>query len=74
MEYVDVKMKIKRKEAREEKYYISRHNTRRQIWRSIDEFCCNQCGNLYLYDEDRYDEIIKIYNEHLKLKKLNLKK
>ncbi len=46
LEYVDIKMKIKRKEAREQKYYISRRNTRIQIWRSIDEFCRNQFGNL----------------------------
>jgi hypothetical protein len=40
-------MKIKRKEAREEKNYIRRRNTRIQIWRSIDEFCRNQLGDLY---------------------------
>ncbi len=65
LEYVDIKWKWK-KESKEEKYDISRRYTRIRIWRSIDEFWCNQFGNLYFYDEDRYDEINKIYHEHLK--------
>jgi hypothetical protein len=72
-DYVDLKMKIIRKEARNEKYYISKSYTRYLIWLNFVYFCNNHFGSEYLNDHDKFIEITKIYNEYLTLKKLNLK-
>ena len=72
-DYVNIKMKTERKKAREEKYYISRCDTRYTIWVYFVEFCRNRFGFDYLLDNDKYVEITKIYNEYLRIKKLNLK-
>ena len=70
-DYVDIKMKIKRKEARDEYNHVSRSYTRYLIWMCFAEFCYNYFGFEYLNDNDV--KITKIYNEYLTLKKLNLK-
>ena len=69
-DYVDKKMKIKRKEARNEFNHVSRSYTRYLIWDCFAEFCYDDFGVKYLKDHDKY---VKIYHEYLKLKKLNLK-
>ena len=69
-DYVDKKMKIKRKEARDEFNHVSRSYTRYLIWDCFAEFCYNDFGVKYLKDHDKY---VKFYNEYLTLKKLNLK-
>jgi hypothetical protein len=74
LEYVDIKIKIERKEARKGNEYISRSYTRELIWVYIVEFCRNRFGFDYILDNDKCFEITKIYNEYLTLKKLNLKK
>ncbi len=43
-DYVDIKKKIKQKEARKEIYYISRSYTRYLFWVYFVEFCNNRCG------------------------------
>ena len=72
-DYVDIKMKIKRKEARDEYNHVIRSYTRYLIWMCFAEFCYNYFGFEYLNDNDKYVKITKIYNEYLTLKKLNLK-
>lgn len=66
-------MKKERKDARKRKYYISRRDTRSLIWVYFVSFCKNQIGLEFMNDYDMYSDIIKIYDEYLKLKKLNLK-
>ncbi len=56
LEYVDMKMKLIRKEARDEKYYISRSYTRYLIWVRFAEFCYNYFGVEYLNDIDKYNK------------------
>ncbi len=73
-EYVDIKIKIERKEARKGKVYVSRSYTRELIWICFVEFCRNCFGFGYIIDNDNYVEIAKIYDEYLIIKKLNLKK
>ena len=62
-DYVDINMKIKRKEARDEFNRVSRHYTRYLIWTCFAEFCYNYFGDI-----DKYVKIRKIYNEYLTLK------
>jgi hypothetical protein len=64
-DYVDLKMKIKRKETRDEFYYVSRHYTRYLIWTCFTEFCSYSFNVIYLGDHDKY---VKFYNEYLTLK------
>ncbi len=73
LNYVDIKIKIERKEARKEKYHVSRSYTRYLIWVYIVEFCRYHFGFDYIIDNDNCVEITKIYNEYLTTKKLNLK-
>ena len=72
-DYVDIKMKIKRKEARDEYKHVSRSYTRYLIWTCFVDFFYNNFGIEYLNNNDKYGKIRKIYNEYLTLKKLNLK-
>ncbi len=72
-DYVDKKMKIKRKEAKEEFNHISRSYTRYLIWQCFAEFCYYSFDVLYLGDHDYHDKYVKFYNEYLTLKKMNLK-
>jgi hypothetical protein len=62
-DYVDIEMKIERKEARKGKYYISRRDTRDLIWVHLITFCRNRFGTEYLTDIDKYAEIHIIYND-----------
>ena len=87
--YIDIMMKIERKDARKRKFYISRSDTRYLIREFVVAFCRIHFAREYLIDEDltdkdkdieinkiyknKYDEIDKIYNEYLTIKKLNLK-
>jgi len=87
--YIDIKMKIERKEARKYKIYISRPDTRYLIRDFVVSFCRYHFEREYLINKDltdkdkdveinkiyknKYDEINKIYNEYLTIKKLNLK-
>ncbi len=43
-DYVDIKMKIKRKEARDEFNHVSRSYIRYLIWECFAEFCYNYFG------------------------------
>ena len=72
-DYVDIKMKIKRKEARDEFNHVSRSYIRYLIWECFAEFYYNYFGVKYFNAHDNYGKIKKIYNEYLTLKKLNLK-
>ena len=73
LDYVDVQMKIERKDARKRKYYISRRDLRSSIWSYFVSFCKNHIGMDFMNAQDMYGEIIQMYDEYLKLKKLNLK-
>ena len=82
-------MKIERKDARKRKFYRSRSDTRYLIREFVVTFCRIYFAREYLIDKDltdkdkdieinkiyknKYDEINKIYNEYLTIKKLNLK-
>ena len=70
-DYVDIKMKIKRKEARDEYNHVSRSYTRYLIQVCFAEYFGEYFGIEYLNANDV--KITKIYNEYLTLKKLNLK-
>ena len=87
--YIDIMMKIERKDARKRKFYISRSDTRYLIRDFVVTFCRIHFAREYSIDKDltdkdkddevnkiyknKYDEIYKIYNEYLTIKKLNLK-
>ena len=87
--YIDIKMKIERKEARKYKIYISRPDTRYLIRDFVVSFCRVHFEREYLINKDltdkdkddevnkiyktKYDEINEIYNAYLTIKKLNLK-
>ncbi len=51
LNYVDIKIKIERKEARKEKYHVGRSYTRFLIWVYFVEFCLYHFGFEYLNDE-----------------------
>ena len=72
-DYVDIKMKIKRKEARDEYNHVSRSYTRYLIQVCFAEYFGEYFGIEYLNANANYVKITKIYNEYLTLKKLNLK-
>jgi len=66
-EFVDRYMKRARRETK-----LSRDETRVTIWLAFHEtytFCFGPN-----YDDKKFLEVTKFYNEYLKLKKLNLKK
>ena len=69
-DYIDKKMRIKRKEAINEFTHISRHYTRYLIWDCLAEFCYYSFNVINL---DNHDKYVKLYNEYLTKKKLNLK-
>ncbi len=71
--YVDIQMKIERKDARKRKFYISRRDLRSLIWGCFVDFCSNHIGIYFMNSHDMYGEITKMYNEYLTSKKLNLK-
>ena len=87
--YIDIMMKIERKDARKRKFYISRSDTRYLIREFVVTFCRIHFAREYLIDKDltnkdkddevnkiyknKYDEINEIYNAYLTIKKLNLK-
>ena len=73
VDYVDIQMKIERKDARKRKFYISRRDLRSTIWVYFVSFCKNHIGMDFMNAQDMYGEIIEMYHEYLKLKKLNLK-
>ena len=73
-DYVDKKMKIKRKEARDEFNHVSRSYIRDSIWECFVEFCRNRFNYEYILASDKCVQITKIYNEYLTIKKLNLRK
>jgi hypothetical protein len=49
---------------------MSRHDTRIQLWQYFKSFARQHIDNS---DDDKFKEIMKIFNEYLTLKKLNLK-
>ena len=69
-DYIDKKMRIKRKEAINEFTHISRHYTRYLIWDCLAEFFYYSFNVINL---DNHDKYVKLYNEYLTKKKLNLK-
>ena len=73
-DYVDIQMKLKRKEARKIKIYMCRPYTRYEIWVCFDNFFNDHFGAEYSKCHDKFTEMNKFYNEYLTLKKLNLKK
>jgi hypothetical protein len=50
--YVDIEMKLERKNAIKGKYYISRRDTRITIWVYFVRFCRDHFGTEYLNDND----------------------
>ena len=72
-DYIDKKMRIKRKEAKKEFSHIttiSRHYIRYLIWDCIAEYCYYSFNVINL---DNHDKYVNFYNEYLTKKKLNLK-
>ena len=67
-DYVDIHMKIKRKEARNEKDYLSRDDKRTFIWVYCVDFYHNRFGKDILNDHYIFGEMKTIFNEYLKLK------
>ena len=59
-DYVDLKMKIISKEARDKKFYISRDYTKYLIWLNFVYFCNNHFGSEYLNDHDKYGKLKKL--------------
>jgi hypothetical protein len=70
LNYVDIKIKTERKEARKEKYHISRSYTRYLIWVYFVKFCRYHFGFEFLNDNDKYVQITKFYYEYLTFKKI----
>ncbi len=66
LEYVDIKIKIQRKEARKGNYNVSRSDARNLIWVYFVEFWRNRFGFDYIIDNDKYVEITKNYCESSK--------
>ena len=71
-EYVDKEMKRLKKQARKDKEYISREQTRDYIFVYFDHFYISH--GKYIKDKSKTSEFIQNYEEYLTLKKLNLKK
>ncbi len=63
LEYVDIKLKIERKNARKTKKSILNKNDTRCffIWSCVTEFCRYHYGNEFLRDNDNFDKIYKIF-------------
>ncbi len=55
-DYVDIMMKIQRKDARKGKHYISRCDTRHLIGIYFIKFCRNHFEGEYLIDKDLTDK------------------
>ena len=69
-EYLNIQLKEDRKYSRKRNSYMSRHDTRTQLWWYFKSFERQHFDNI---DDDKANEIMKIFNEYLILKKLNLK-
>jgi len=69
-EYLNIQLKEHRKFSRKINFYISRHDTRIHLWQYLKSFVYQYFDNI---DNDKCNEIMKIFNEYLTLKKLNLK-
>ena len=69
-EHLNVQLKEDRKFSRKNNSYMSRHDTRTQLWWYFKSFARQHFDNI---DDDKANEIMKIFNEYLTLKKLNLK-
>jgi hypothetical protein len=63
-------LKEDRKNRRKRNIYISRHDTRMELWWNFKSFVRQYFDNI---DDDKATEAMKIFNEYLTLKKLNLK-
>ena len=69
-EHLNIQLKEDRKFSRKNNSYMSRHDTRTQLWWYFKSFERQHFDNI---DDDKANEIMKIFNEYLTLKKLNLK-
>ena len=69
-EYLNNQLKEDRRYSRKRNIYMSRHDTRIQLWWYFKSFVRQHFDNI---DDDKANEIMKIFNEYLTLKKLNLK-
>jgi len=69
-EYLNIQLKEDRKFSRKHNSYMSRHDTRIQLWQYLKSFARQHFDNI---EDDKCNEIMKIFNEYLTLKKLNLK-
>ncbi len=69
-EYLNIQLKEDRKYSRKRNTYMSRHDTRIQLWQYLKSFARQHFDNI---EDDKCNEIMKIFNEYLTLKKLNLK-
>jgi hypothetical protein len=63
-------LKEDRKNRRKRNIYISRHDTRMELWWNFKSFVRQYFDDI---DDDKATEAMKIFNEYLTLKKLNLK-
>jgi hypothetical protein len=72
-EYVDIQMKEDRNYIRKRSIYMSRYDTKEQIWWYSITFKHKFFGRDVIED-DKCKEIMNFFNEYLTLKKLNLKK
>ena len=69
-EHLNVQLKEDRKFSRKNNSYMSRHDTRTQLRWYFKSFMRQYFDNI---DDDKATEAMKIFNEYLTLKKLNLK-
>ena len=69
-EHLNIQLKEDKKFSRKNNSYMSRHDTRTQLWWYFKSFMRQYFDNI---DDDKATEAMKIFNEYLKLKKLNLK-
>ena len=70
-EYLNKRLKEDRKYCRQNNTYMSRNDTRNQLFFSLKCFAKDYFNDDI--DDEIACEIMKCYNEYLKLKKLNLK-
>ena len=69
-EYLNVQLKEHRKFSRKYNSYMSRHDTRTQLWWNFKSFVHKDLDDI---NDDKATEAMKIFNEYLTQKKLNLK-
>ena len=69
-EYLNIQLKEDRKFSRKHNSHMSRHDTRTQLWWNFKSFVRQYFDNI---DDDKATKIMKIFNEYLTMKKLNLK-